>query len=131
VDLSNESPVPFQALFIDEQEMFCIVDREDYQWALQWMWRPKWDKHGRKAYAVRSMDVGAGRAAGRRQVTIYLHKEICLRANGPPPTPRHTIGDHKDGNSLNCRRGNMRWATPSENRLNIDGWYTRQLRMLV
>lgn len=130
IELLHQSPLPFVPVFLDEQEMFCIVDTQDHTWAMRWRWRPKWDKHGRKAYAVRSADVGESwRGAGRRQVTVYLHKEICLRAHGLPPTSRHTIGDHCDGVSLNCRRDNLRWATPSMNRLNIDGWYARQLRL--
>ncbi len=26
------------------------------------------------------------------------------------------MGDHGDGNSLNCQRDNLEWATPSQNR---------------
>lgn len=124
----NESPVPFLPLYLDESELFAVVDAEDYGWASQNLWRPKWDRHGRKAYATRSLDIREDNARVMC-VTFYLHKQVCLLANGPPPTPRHTIGDHKDDNSLNCRRGNMRWATPKMNRQNVDGWFARQLQL--
>ena len=119
--LLGECPTPYLPVYLDLQGMFCVVDREDFTWATQWHWFAKWDRHKRKAYAFRS--VGG--------VSIFLHKEICLRANGPPPTPRHHVGDHKDGQSLNCRRQNMRWATLKENRANIDGAYARQMRLML
>lgn len=126
--LLHESPVPFLPIYLDESELFCVVDAVDYAWASRNLWRPKWDRHGRKAYATRSLDV---RRNERRvlSVTLYLHKQVCLLEHGPPPSRRHTIGDHKDGNSLNCRRSNMRWATPRMNRQNVDGWFARQLQL--
>lgn len=32
-----------------------------------------------------------------------------------PPTPKHTIGDHGDSESLNNQRENLEWVTPKEN----------------
>jgi len=130
--LLNETPVPWLLVYLDEHGTFALVSAEDYPWASRFSWRPKPDKTGRKLYAVRSMDVGCpvGKdRAGRRQVSIHLHKEVCLRAFGPPSTPRHVIGDHLDGNSLDCRRSNLRWATRSENNMNLNGWYARQMRL--
>lgn len=90
--------------------LFAIVSFEDHAWALQWKWQITWDRHKRKAYATRS----PGKTTGRRK--IYMHKAILVRAMKLPPSDRHTIGDHQDGNSLNCRRDNLEWATPSQNR---------------
>jgi CO dehydrogenase/acetyl-CoA synthase beta subunit len=59
----------------------------------------------------------AGGAGGKSR-TVWLHKEVCERANGAAPSELHTIGDHQDGESLNNQRGNLEWATRSMNRRN-------------
>lgn len=90
--------------------IFCTVSFEDYEWALTWKWQITWDRHKRKAYATRSTWDGS------RRVKLYMHKEILARAMKLPPTKRHTMGDHEDGESLHNERGNLNWATPSQNR---------------
>lgn len=99
-------------IWLDSACTICaLVSFEDYAWALQWKWQITWDRHKRKAYATRST---GGKSNGRRK--LYLHKEVLLRTMKLPPTPKHTMGDHGDGNSLNCERWNLDWATPSQNR---------------
>ena len=98
-----------------------LLDYEDYQWAHRWLWSWTTSKQG----ATRRHKVYARRNTGSGKLTpqywIWLHKAICERAHGPPPTLFHTIADHRDGDTLNCRRINLRWATPSDNRRNING----------
>lgn len=94
-------------------EIFALVSPEDYAWASQWRWKWCWDRTKRKRYARRTP-----RGAGQVSRTVWLHKEICERANGAPPTELHTIGDHENGESLDCQRNNLRWATRSMNRRN-------------
>lgn len=94
-------------------EIFALVSPEDYAWASQWRWGWVWDRTKTKRYARRTP-----RGAGGKSRTVWLHKEICERANGPAPSELHTIGDHENGESLDCQRGNMRWATKSMNRRN-------------
>lgn len=93
--------------------IFAVVSDEDYAWALQWKWQITWDRHKRKAYATRSTRT---KESGGRRHKIYLHKEILARTGKLPPTKHHTMGDHGDGQSLNCQRYNLDWATPSQNR---------------
>jgi hypothetical protein len=125
--LLSESTVPFLPLYLDEHETFCVVDDVDYEWASRFTWSKKLAKTGPN----RKLIIYPYRTAARvgYKYSMFLHKVICFLAHGPPPTKAHVISDHCDGVSLNCRRGNLRWATPSENRQNYDGAYARQLRM--
>lgn len=107
-------------------EIYCVVDLQDYEFAMQWKWKPIKSKGTKlKYYAFRT-----SRWEGRH-VAYFLHKLICFRANGLPPTRDHLIGDHQDGDSLNNRRINLNWATQSQNRLNREGIATQQLQMAV
>lgn len=96
-----------------EAGIYATVSFEDYAWALQWRWQITWDRHKRKAYATRSTRT---KESGGVRHKLYLHKEILKRAMKLPPTRKHTMGDHGDGNSLHCERDNLEWATPSQNR---------------
>lgn len=90
--------------------IYATVSIEDHAWALQWCWQITWDRHKRKAYATRST------REGTRRVKYYMHKEILKRTMKLPPTEKHTMGDHGNGDSLCCERWNLDWATPSQNR---------------
>lgn len=99
-------------IWLDTACTVCaLVSHEDYEWALQWKWQITWDRHKRKAYATRSASTHGG-----RRIKYYLHKEVLKRSMKLPPSAKHTMGDHGDGNSLNCERWNLDWATPSQNR---------------
>lgn len=111
----------------DRIDLYALVDEEDYEWARQWVWGYTWASgakvanaiwlHGRKVelknYAKRKESTGARKS-------VWLHRAITERAYGPPPTPEH-VSDHINGDSLDCRRRNLRWATKSENRRNLYG----------
>ncbi len=109
----------------DRASIWAVVDEEDYQWAIQWLWSPKWSRGGRKVYLRR---VGhEGTRQSRTQRTIWLHTEIMKRTGIEPPSPLHTLVDHRDGNSLNCRRNNLRWATVGMNARNRNGLVAHDL----
>lgn len=77
------------------------MDDADFEWANQWKWH---------AMKVKSGNFYASRGGGDAP-TIFLHGEIL-------GTPAHLRGDHKNGNTLDCRRKNLRIATPSQNSQN-------------
>ncbi|WP_035670058.1 hypothetical protein [Bradyrhizobium liaoningense] len=86
---------------------YCVVDEIDFAWAKQWRWHATPNSTGRKFYATRMT-----RERGtRKQIKIFLHKEILKRSGKKARSVHHTIGDHDDGESLNNRRGNLFWAT--------------------
>jgi len=118
------SKLPYLPFYVGTHaELQIVIDEEDYLWASQWRWGINPTKNKKKLYVRRT-----GRYAGRF-ISIYLHKAICLRAHGMPPSPSHIMSDHKSGNTLDCRRDNLRWATPSENRQNYNGLYCIQVQM--
>ncbi len=43
-----------------------------------------------------------------------VHRLVCMAFHGLPPSPTHQAA-HNDGNPLNNRSDNLRWATPLEN----------------
>lgn len=108
-------------------EIYAVVDEEDYFFLTQWLWCAKRDRCG-KVYMRRAV----GRNAGGRRLyttTLYLHNAVMQRTGIMPPSKKHTYIDHYDGDSLNCRRSNLRWVTPREN--NIHRYVTaRQLSLL-
>jgi len=118
------SSVPFLPLYLSGKgDHVAIIDAKHFVWASQWKWKAKPSKNGKKIYACRNSTIGP------RDICIFLHKEICFRAWGRPPSPSHIIADHKNSVSLDCREDNLRWATPSENRQNYHGIYAQQLRL--
>ncbi|HVX91212.1 MAG TPA: HNH endonuclease [Candidatus Paceibacterota bacterium] len=109
----------FRIYLDDNARYWCVVDEIDYHWAIQWRWHVNAIHHtrnGTKLYARRRP-----RQADGRMASYYLHKEILRRTGVLPPSPLHTIADHRDGDEFNCRRANLRWATPRMNRLNLHG----------
>lgn len=102
-------------------EMEILVSPEDYEWVVS---RGNWfvthaTRQNGKNYAVRS----------EKGVLVFLHKAILVRSFKLPPSPLHIIGDHRNGNSLDNRRNNLRWATPKMNANNIFGFVERQMEL--
>lgn len=86
----------------------AIIDDEDRQLALM-RWYAKVDGDA-GVYAVR----GCFHEGGKRG-TMFLHHAVA----GRPPEGFET--DHINGNTLDCRRENLRNVTRSENRRNRKG----------
>ena len=91
-----------------------VVDAIDYAWLSQWRWsffRRSW-RYGTSIYARRCV-----RRGGRR-IRVFMHRVILTqRMRRRRPSRTHTC-DHRDNDSLNNRRRNLGWATPSEQNIN-------------
>jgi hypothetical protein len=114
---SIDKPPPRQVYLNPDCTIFALVSEADYVWATQWRWKWNWDRTKTKRYAIRTPR-RAQPDGTYRSVTVYLHKAVLLRSDKEPPTEKHTIGDHQNGESLDCQLENLEWATRSQNRRN-------------
>lgn len=98
---------------------YAIVDACDYDTVMRFnTWCLKPSKH--TAYAR------TYKWEGGHRYPIFLHRVVMLLTGKEPPTPAHTIVDHINGNGLDCRRINLRWATSSMNNKNMKGSMHRE-----
>lgn len=113
-DISDQE----RRVYLDRNvEEYAVVDEVDYLWAIGWCWhvnQPHRARTGTKRYAVRN--TGNGKKPGPK---LYLHVEIMRRTGIERPSEAHVVVDHVDGNELDCRRHNLRWATHKMNRCNV------------
>lgn len=101
----------------DRLNVYAVVDAEDYSWAVRWRWnllRAHGGGRCEKIYLRRSVDVWENGVRIAVE-TKLLHVEIMKRKGDVPLSVLHTVVNHIDDNSLNCRRENIAWATHREN----------------
>lgn len=84
---------------------FSFVDDEDYELLMRYSWQAFWDWHTKSFYA-RAYDKETGGQIRMNRLLLGLK----------PGDKRH--GEHKDGNTLNNQRSNLRIATVAENNRN-------------
>jgi hypothetical protein len=87
-----------------EKALFALVDAVDWRMAAI-NWRAQRTSTG-KFYAVHNVTLGKP-----IQRTLYLHREILQASTG-------TEVDHRNGDTLDCRRENLRLATHAQNARN-------------
>jgi hypothetical protein len=109
-EIVDLSATPWRRVLLSsKRDVWCLVDADDYAWIMANNWNIGW--HARtpwKFYAKRNI--------GPARSTVYLHREIMLRAQPPASLTLHV--DHINGQSLDDRKDNLRWVTPVENRRN-------------
>lgn len=93
-------------------DIHCLIDPEDYEWAIKWKWDTVGSRNCLNRYASRATWANGKRAR------LYLHKEIMKRSGVKPKYKDRTMVDHINGNTLDNRRCNLRWANAAMNRHN-------------
>ena len=91
------------------QGKVAIVDAADYDWLMQWKWHAHFDPHTKTFYARRNQYLGRqGRRS--RQSIVLMHRAILGLGKG-----RDVFVDHKNGDTVDNRRENLRTATHAQN----------------
>lgn len=127
--LAASSSHEYRIYLNTELSEWALVSEEDYPWASLHCWCLKvsrgWKKHARRA-------VGTNANGERiKTVSLYLHVEVMKRTGCLPPCEAHSLVDHLNGDGLDCRRNNLRWATHSMNVRNKHGIAAKQLGLSI
>lgn len=88
------------------QGQFAKVSWEDYDWLMQWKWFATWNKSIGSFYACRTEY-----STGNRR--IWMHRALLGLEYGDKRQ-----GDHKNHDTLDNRRDNLRIASPLQNSYN-------------
>lgn len=109
-DLPDLSATPWRRIWLSERDpIWTLVDAVDFEWLSKNVWnvswgsRTPWQKYGK-------------RNVGRSRATLRMHREIMIVAD--PRDEAFIAGrhvDHINGQTLDNRRVNLRWATNKEN----------------
>lgn len=105
--------LPYVYVFLHERDLdrYAIIDSEDWPWVQRHRWWRVGGQSG-KWYAARH-----GLGSRETRGNLFLHIEILNRYLGLAPEPG-MVGDHINGDSMDCRRRNLKWATKLENAKN-------------
>lgn len=89
------------------QNLVATVDAVDYDWLSQWKWSAHRSRQSGSFYAVRCISLSDGKKRIVRMHRVILGVGQSVKV------------DHKDGDSLNNTRDNLRPASSRENSYNM------------
>lgn len=85
----------------------ALVDNEDFEELNKYKWRVRKNSNAEKYYIIRNAHI-----SGKR-TTVKLHRQILKLKNGDK-----RVGDHRDGDTFNNQKSNLRIATCQQNSRN-------------
>ena len=118
-------PHEFRIYGKDDASIWAVVDEVDYHRLIRWRWNVKLCR-SQIPYLRRAVGVNQG-GVRLKTYSVYLHVDVMQATGIAPPSEHHRIVDHRNGNSLDCRRANLRWATPRMNARNKFGSHSHEL----
>jgi hypothetical protein len=89
------------------KNQYAVVNIEDYDFLMQWLWRASWIESMGGYYAVRGVKDETG-----KRVSVYMHRLLLGCSDDSLET------DHKNGDGLDNRRSNLRPSTHRQNSCN-------------
>lgn len=121
----------FCRIYDTDLERFAVVDEEFYSRLITSrgrsgriigrLWRikpPHPNRNGQKKYFVTT-------SGWRKREAKFLHIMVMELSGVKPPSRRHVLVNHIDGDEWNCRLSNLEWATAVRNRRESRQKYNR------
>lgn len=91
------------------QGQIALVDDEDYEYLSQWKWHAYYNKETKSFYAKHTQTYYVDGV--RKQKSIYMNRLVMN-------TPKGMKCDHKNHDTLNNQKDNLRNVTDSQNSMN-------------
>lgn len=92
-----------------KNNLTVLIDDEDYEMAVAYKWHAIYKRRGGKPYANTTIHI-SGSGKNRKKKNVTMHKMILQ-------TDKQV--DHKNGNTLDNRRENLRESSNAQNHQNI------------